>query len=589
MEQLDQVAQDPHQIIEFERSREGHPTLYIALWTAIGLGSALLRIFELGRAPLSPAEVAEALSALTGMDATASAALSGLLSGANALLFWLLGATDATARLLPAVAGTLLPLTLVLYSRSLGRRAALFAAAILALSPTLTFFSRSSSGIILGATAALILLGALLRYRDSGESRWILLAGAAGGLGIASGGAFVGLALALILASLGARSTRLLRAWSELGARGPLLAAVAALVLSSTMFFFHAPGLGIVGDGLMSWLAGFGFGWAGRSLGILVTYELLPLLFGLAGAATLAWRGFGVSRTLTLWALSGLVLLLLRPDQSDGPILLVIPLSLLAGSFLDSVLTGHRERTSRLVRGGSAAAVAILGTHIFLSLGQYAHHLAGNPERATASLLLAAVSAILLVGLVLLIWTYDWLTALGGLTAGMLVLLSLFSWGKAWELGHTHQADPRELWVQEASAPGVRILVETLNTASERATASPYTIPLTVQSGDPLLRWYLRDFTTVTWVEALQAGVISEAVIAPLEEADPLLGDNYLGMDLDLRLASPASPGRTAAELLRWQLLRNPAAGGEPRVTSRVVVWLRQDITLVSDDSIGTP
>ena len=184
MEQLDRVIQDTDPLIELEISvqetpREGTPALDIALWIAIGLGSALLRLFELGRIPLSPAEVAEALSALAGLDMSAPAASSGLLSGANALLFWLLGAADATARLLPAIVGTAMPLTLALYTRSLGRRATLFAAGILALSPTLTFFSRSSSGIILGATAALILLGALLRHRDSGDSRWTLVAGAA--------------------------------------------------------------------------------------------------------------------------------------------------------------------------------------------------------------------------------------------------------------------------------------------------------------------------------------------------------------------------------------------------------------------------
>ena len=175
------------------------------------------------------------------------------------------------------------------------------------------------------------------------------------------------------------------------------------------------------------------------------------------------------------------------------------------------------------------------------------------------------------------------MSALRSLAMALLVLLSVFSWGKAWELGQTHQSDPRQLWVREATAPGARILVETLETSSERNTRDSHTLPLTVQSGDPLLRWYLRDFTKVTWVDALQPAVISEAVIAPVEQAEPLLGDNYMGMDLDLRLTSPVITDRSVAAGLRWLLLRNPAAGGSPIPSSRVVLWIRQDLTLSSD------
>jgi hypothetical protein len=348
------------------------------------------------------------------------------------------------------------------------------------------------------------------------------------------------------------------------------------------MFLFHPVGVGIVGDSMMSFVSGFGFGWAGHSLGILGVYEVFPLLFGLAGATAYRWRGDAISKTLSVWALISLVLLLVRPDQTDAVVMLIIPLAILAGIFADEVLKRSGEYRASLVRWGPVAAVVILGTHIFLSLGQYAHHLPTDPDRATASLLLAAVSMILLVGLILLIWTYDWLAALRGLVVGMLILLSVFSWGKAWQLGHSYQSDPTELWVQEASAPGVRILVDTLETASERATGSPYSMPLTVQSYDPVLQWYLRDFADVTWVDGLQATVVSDAVVTPSEVESPLLGDNYLGMDLVLRTASPAYSERSVADFLRWYLLRDHSSTGHPRITRQVVIWLRQDLALAS-------
>ena len=587
MEQFDRVKQIAqivhHEPVVVEAKEISH--LDSAPWAGIWLASALLRLINLGAAPLSPAEVNEALAALASYaEPGAAGASSGLLVGANSFIFWLLGASDVSARLLPALVGSLLPLTMMLFTRKLGRRGALFAAGLLALSPSLTLFSRSSSGVILGVTSALVLAGTLLRYLDGKirDQRFLLAAGAALGFGLASGGTFVGLALTLFLASWVARSAELIGAWRQVVSRRPLLLAAGVLIASSTIFFFFPAGLGVTADGLTEWLAGFKLGWAGRLLGILAIYELFILLFGLPGIVLTLWRGDKQAKALVYWALLGLALALLRPNQPDAPFLFLIPLALSAGIFLNALWNRETESHTQRI---AAAAIIILGAHIFISLGQYAYYVPSNPSRATASLLLAGISVILVFGIVALTWTYSRTSALRSLTMALLVLLSIFSWGKAWELGQTHQSDPRQLWVREATAPGARILVETLETSSERNTRDSHTLPLTVQSGDPLLQWYLRDFTNVTWVDALQAAVISEAVIAPVEQQDPLLGDNYTGMDLDLRLKSPVMTDRSVAAGLRWLLLRNPAAGGSPTATSRVVLWIRQDITLTSDQN----
>ena len=544
---------------------------YPILWAGVWLVGALIRLYNLGAAPLSPVEVNEALAALTG---TAGAASSGLLVGANRLLFWLLGASDALARLLPALAGSLLPLTAWLFSRHLGRRGALAAAGLFAISPSLVFFSRTASGTILSATAALALLGALLRAQESGDRRWLLAAGGALGMGFASGDGFFSLTLVMALATLITRSAGI---WRGLGGRRPLALALAVMLLGSTTFFFFPAGLGVTADGLAQWLAGFELRWAVvfRPFSILLIYEMLALLFGLLGLVWAFWRGNNTVKTLACWTLLGLGLGLLRPSQPDAPLLTLIPLALLAGAFLSSVLTNMQKPPV----GATAAALTVLGAHIFISLGQYARHAASNPERAGASLLVGGISTILVAGVVALIWTYSQRLARQSLMVALVVIFSIYSWGKAWELGHTHQADPRELWVEEATAPGARILVETLKITSERSTRSPYTLPLTVQSDDPILRWYLRDFADVTWVDALQPAVISEAVVTPVEEQNPLLGDSYLGMDLALRVEEPAGTDvPSLGQVLRWLLLRDAPV---PVASERIVVWIRQDVALV--------
>jgi hypothetical protein len=367
--------------------------------------------------------------------------------------------------------------------------------------------------------------------------------------------------------------------------RRPLLVAVASLILGGTCLFFFPDGLGITADGLTAWLGGFRLGWGGRSLGILLVYELLILLFGLLGLALGLWRGDSFAKTWAGWAVAGLALVLVRPDQPDAPFVLLIPLAFLAGMVLDAILPRQWNGRNPLVAYGSAVVLVALGVHIVISLGQYGRQITYNSERATASLLLAGISGILVVGVVALIWTYSRIEALRGLTVALIVLLAGYGWGRAWELGHDHQADPRELWVEEATAPGARILVDTLRITSERATRASYTLPVTVQSHDPVLRWYLRDFSEVVWVDSLQPGIVTEAVVAPEEEQSPLLGSSYLGMDLDLRLTSPAERSGTLSAALRWLLLRDLTAGGEPVASGRVVVWIRQDVSLLGQES----
>lgn len=549
-------------------------------WVLVALAGALLRLYNLGIAPLSPAEAGEALGALLGEAASGGlgAASSGLLAGVNRVLFWLLGASDTTARLAPALVGAGLPLLMLLFVRQLGRRGALVAAGLLALSPSLVFISRNVSGLGLGVGAAVGLLGSLFRYQESGGRRWLLTAGAAAGLGLASGGGFLSVALPMAAATLISRSPDEPGLWDDLAARGPVLVGAGAAVLGSTALFFFPKGLGIMGDGLAQWLAGFGLAGERGFLAILPIYEPVILLFGLAALVWAFRRGGRRSRALAYWALGGLVLALFRPGEPDGVLALLVPLVLLIGGMLESLLGFGAEEQDTVIWAGTALAVTVLGVHILVNLGQYARRITFLPERADLNLLLAGVSAVLMVGVVVLVWTISQSATLRGVAIAGFVLLSAYGWGRAWQIGQTHQADPRELWVEEATGPGIRTLLEVLHTTSERFASSSYALPVTVQLEDPVLRWYLRDLT-VTWVDSLQPGVVTGAVIAPEELETPLLGDQYMGMDLEIRLASPQGAG-SASDTLRWLLLRDPLAGGEAVVSSRVVVWLRHDLTL---------
>ncbi len=96
-----------------------------------------------------------------------------LLFHTNALIYMLLGISDFTARLLPALAGTLAVGSMWWYRRYLGVWGALLAGLLLSLSPSLLFHSRYIRNDIYIVLFTLIWVYSLLRYVESGQAKWM--------------------------------------------------------------------------------------------------------------------------------------------------------------------------------------------------------------------------------------------------------------------------------------------------------------------------------------------------------------------------------------------------------------------------------
>ncbi len=98
-----------------------------------------------------------------------------LLFHLNALVYLLFGANDFTARLVPALLGTAcVAVTAWLYPRWLGRRGARIAAALVALSPGLLFYSRYLRNDIYICLFTLLLVWSALRYRESADAKYLI-------------------------------------------------------------------------------------------------------------------------------------------------------------------------------------------------------------------------------------------------------------------------------------------------------------------------------------------------------------------------------------------------------------------------------
>lgn len=162
-------------------------TVETALFGLLFLGAALTRLWDLGSRTLHHDESLHTYYSwlyATGQGYVHDPLMHGpFLFHANALVYLLLGASDATSRLMPALFGTILVGLpwLLRGPRHLGRWGALTASLLLLVSPSLLYQSRYIRHDIYTVVGAMVLFIAIMRYLDRPDRRWLVTAGASVG------------------------------------------------------------------------------------------------------------------------------------------------------------------------------------------------------------------------------------------------------------------------------------------------------------------------------------------------------------------------------------------------------------------------
>ncbi len=599
-------------------------TVERAAWVAVGLLAAGLRFLQLGSRPLTEGEAVQALAAFRltqGAARTAAAGTIPALFTGNAVGFSLLGASDVTARWLPALVGVVLVLLPYGLRHRLGRGGALAAALLLALSPSAVFFSRTLDSAIVVAACGLAMAVGLINYLDTRQPGPLYLAAVALGVGLAAGpGVFTLLlifaAFALLL-FLGERFLGRQTGWSSLvvawyalrGETGLVKQASVVLVstfgLVATTLVLHPAGVGHAADLIGAWAQGFLSEPNGQPviypLLLLLRYESLIVLLGLveAGWVVLGRRGdprwhpptwvggarpgssFPHTAFLAFWAVAAVLVVLVSGHRPAGNILLVVvPLALLAGQGIERACRGLTRRD--LWPGAILAAAVALALLVFFYLQVAAYSQASSDSvvkmgnlslyTTTSYLLLALVALLLLIGLgaVAWIWRGPKLVVAGGWLA-TLVALGLFGFKATWELNFSHPEDPRELMIMQTTAPDVRELVAQLETLSLAEAGDAHTLQIVTDAATgPVVAWYLREFKDQTVVEGFSIPPDTVAVVTLAVEDLPI-GETFRGRAYPLRVHwSPW--GRWGQDLVRWLLF---ADGDLPIVEQKVVLWVK--------------
>jgi hypothetical protein len=589
-------------------------TIAHALLGLILLAAGMMRLLELGKLPLSPAEAEAALAVWQFWQAKEMTVVP--TSPAYFLLTLLitpvLGFSDATVRLVPALAGLALVALPWLLRRQIGTVAALTGSLLLAVSPLATITARTAGGEALALLALLLLIVGLVGYREVKETGWLYLAGLGLSLGLTSAPLFytglLTLALAGALARLvepdGGRKTEdgkstlpsSVTSTGSVQALGPpSIFALLAFLGFSSGFLLYLPGLGQSAQLLPTWLGQFSLSGALEALFwplmALVRYELPLIVLGLVAMLWLIWQERPLASYALYWLMGLLLLLLLqRGELSNVPILL-LPGYLLVGTLLGSVFTVQFSVFSRQYADGRFLALVsgsmfLLGLVVVVQVARFTRAVAANPDDFL-HLWIAVLALAFTLTTFFYFWSWEGKTAVRGTLIALLTLFLLFQWGTAWWLGHQAANDPRERWVTQATQPNAPQLADLIGEISYQIDRSGTGIRIYSMVDNPALQWYLREFDALTIGSPALPESPYPLVISPAE-MEPVFRSDYFGADF--LLLYDGTEATIVSDLpvltgLRWWLFRDGPAvmatlPDRPDQIERVTLWVQSDLLM---------
>ena len=565
--------------------------LEIVGWIVVAVVALGIRLINVDGAPLQPTESVLAIDSWRILSHEGiQLGPSPLLIYLNTLLFLLLGATDAVARLLPVLVGTAVALSPVVLRHRLGKVGALAAAALQATSPTLIFASRTVDPTILTVGLGLGLVLVAERYLRTSRP-WLLYAGAVLiALLLMSGPLAYDLAIILIgfvvvsgsegvrdslttppgdgdptaLDGGGSKPGRLFGSHELSGTklRYVAMAFAGTILLVGTGLATNLEGLGVsLAAPLSAWaasLAGFGPHPAWLFPGLLLGYEPFALLFGLGGAVLAFRQRRSFEVFLAWWACIGFLLLVLG-DGADPTwnALIVVPLGLLAGSAVDA-LSAWFVGTEQLRRLAifSAVACPLIATMLIAFGYVTLPNPVIPPEVALAPpLALLAFAASFAFG-------YDWRSAFHASAVLAAVCLLAFNVHAAMFLNPGGELNPAEFFTGSVTsldarrmATDVGTVVDELGIAQQlEGRAVNQTVEVTSQFADPLA-WYLKGDPNVEVVSQVTdaPGIAIEASTAKAPRG-AYAGELFQYSD------SAARPALSFTGLWRWWIYHEAGA-----------------------------
>lgn len=572
-------------------------TVEMVLWTAVFVLAAGVRFLDLGRFALNPGEANLALAALNWFKGNSllGTEVSPVAAGVTGFIFMIFGSGDATARILEAAAGVVPVLLTYRLRDALGRWQALAAALLIAFSASFLHASRTANGEIIAIAGMYVAMACVWAFVHTRRARDLYIAAAGAAVALAAGQAaytvlFICGTFALVTFAL--RASRALDV-PELDAlieavktspqtvRTAVITFVVAFLAVATAGLTNPLGL----QGAIDVAAGWLTQWTvtpnqppSYYVELLGTYEMLPLVFGLAGLFVYLGRGDRSSLFLAWWVALALTFYTLSPNkQPEAMLVILLPFVWAAGRAIGDVLDGLRKDFS-LANDGVFVLLGALTSGIFgINLSGYASD--GQPNHLIVVFI--SLGMIILLGLLAGGFAVmnrstatgtlgsmamragsgaqQWLTGLSRAVAvlGSIGLLALGAMcaSQSMNLNFNHADDPHEPMVDAPSTKATLGLTPMLEDLSNRWDGDPFSAPIAADANvGSVLRWYLRDFRNVRYFESPPPTAPEPIVIVAAQGPQPGFV-NYAGQKIRWRWLNLDQP-MSGLPYLRWLLFR---------------------------------
>ena len=544
-----------------------------------------LRFVQLGAMPLTDAEAAPALQALhiaQGLKPALSPHPLYILF--TSILFFIYGGgTDFLARFIPAIIGSLLVFTPLLFADRIKPRSGLILAFFIALDPGLVSLSRQAASPILAITFLLFAWGFYSQNKASLAGFFAALA-LLGGPSIWAG--ILGLAItwAILQAVNSRRPTQPAGEMSDLQpAREAFnfqlstISLIATFLTIGTLFFIVPNGisaaLASIPAYIKTWLTDSDVP-AGRLFFSLLVYQPLGILLALI-VIIRGWRtGSRRIIPLTVWFFVALLLAIsVRSRQIADLAWALIPLWAMAALELTRNVDVFIEE--RIEVAGVVFLTAFIWTFAWLDFSGLVWLPVDSQEYLMRFWLL--IGSLFLLVMSLLLVAAGWsirIARIGGIWGLALVLGVLGLGGAVGAAGLRGMTHP-ELW-WPANIPAQPDLLEsTVSQTSQLGLGNNYAAPVMIAGVDsPALEWTLREHQVLV-VKSLDISSAPYFVITTLQD-NPALSSAYRGQDFTWR-QTPLWNAAAPQDWIRWVSLREMPQTGET-----IILWARDDLFLDS-------
>jgi hypothetical protein len=554
----------------------------LILFTAIFLLALAIRLLNLGSAPLSDYEAAQALQALHIARGEPT-----LLAGYPAYtvltagLFYLLDATNFIARLLPALAGSLLVFVPLMFKSLINRKAALILAIGLAFNPGLVALSRLVGSPIVAISFILLMLGLIYIKKP-------ILAGICAGLAILSGPSLiqgiVGAGFAWIVGYIFSRigwiqplfPENAFRQDQPHALRRGLITGSATIIIAGSMFLLVPNGLGNIAETIPAYLST----WinssqipASRLLAAFFLYQPLAVVFGTIGVIRGWLRHDNLEKWVSLLLLGELVLTLILPGRLVSDLgWTIVPLLLLAALEISRYFTAwESEDVPALIQ---ALLIFLLFALGWLNLTGMA--LTGGEIELVRLRWAVVLGTLALAGITTLLVALGWskTIAFKGLVWGLIFGLGLFGFASMWWVTQLRANSEQELWYPTPLTQQANQLTVTLGDLSEWKTGFRDQIDVVVTTNAPSIEWLLHDFPNTRFISEPITGESPSVIISLQDQPQPNLPGAYRGQDFSW-WATPGWQGALPPDWTHWLVFRTG-----PREVANIILWARGDLFL---------